>query len=627
MKQTTLFFLFIFPSVFLFSNNQIQADSLISQLSKTPDSLKAAVLNEISWELRNSAPNRSVEYGKQAIELATRYNNYENLVKAYSFVGVAYRILGNYSESTDYYYKGLELAKKYHVIEQEGYSYINIANLHIYQEYYNSALENLAKALDIAEKTGDRRMKAYVYLNFGRAQLIRKELDDASINFEKALALRDEIQQISGLAVCYKYLGDVYFEKKNFVNALIKYQESLKTVDKESDKDLTANIYIKIAEIYLHSKEYKLAEFNARNAQKIAEELGAKLVIRDALKVLSEVYYETEQFKKTAESNKCIIKYNDSLFNQQLSEKIFNLEYKFEKEKKQAEIDLLNKDKQIQELVLTRSKTLSITLSIILILITGMFIFFLYTYRHRQKQNKILEKQRDELKRLNLTKDKMFLIIGHDLRGPVGSLISLIEVLLAEEEISSNKSLVNTFNIFMKSVQSINDLLENLLFWARSQRGDVTYVPEKLNMNLIIEKNLLVFKGIADSKELTLNTSLTEEFNVFADKNMLTLIVRNLLSNAIKYTSKGGNIDINITRENGTIKFSVSDTGVGFDQEIAEKIFKNDSFYTTIGTNNEKGSGLGLILCKEFVLKMGGEIWAESTPEKGSTFFFTIPER
>ena len=627
MKKTALFFFVITLSLFCFSNNQIQADSLINQLNSTPDSLKAAVLNEISWELRNStAPHRSVEYGKQAIELATKYKNYENLVKAYSFVGVAYRILGNYSESTDYYYKGLELAKKYNIIEQEGYSYINIANLHIYQEYYNSALENLNKALEIAEKADDKRMKAYVFLNFGRAQLLRKEYDNALINFEKTLALREEIQQISGLAVCYKYLGDVYFEKKNFENALIKYKESLKTVDKESDKDLTANIYIKIAEIYLHSKEYNLAETNANNAQLIAEEIGAKLVIRDALKVLSEVYYQTEQFKKTAESNKCIIKYNDSLFNQQLSEKIFNLEYKFEKEKKQAEIDLLNKDRQIQELLLTRSKTLSVTLSIILILITGMFIFFLYTYRHRQKQNKILEKQRDELKRLNLTKDKMFLIIGHDLRGPVGSLISLIEVLLAEEEISSNKSLVNTFNIFMKSVQSINDLLENLLFWARSQRGDVTYVPEKLNMNLIIEKNLLVFKGVADSKEISLNTSLTEEFNVYADKNMLTLVVRNLLSNAIKYTSKGGNVDINITRDNGTIKFSISDSGVGFDQEIAEKIFKNDSFYTTIGTNNEKGSGLGLILCKEFVLKMGGKIWAESTPGKGSTFFFTIPE-
>lgn len=626
MKKNIVFSLLFVLTLNCFSNNQQQADSLIQQLEFSPDSLKANLLNEISWELRNSAPHKSVEFGLQAIDAASRFNDYENLVKAYSFIGVAYRILGNYSESTDFYYKGLELAKKYNITEQEGYAYINIANLHIYQEYYNSALENLNKALEIAEERNDKRMKAYVFLNLGRAQLLKSELDNALLNFEKALALRDEIQQISGLAVCYKYIGDVYFEKSNFQNALVKYQESIKTVDENSDKDLTANIYIKIAEIYLKSKDYSLAEKNAKLAQEMAQEIGAKLVIRDALKVLSEVYYQTGQYKNTAEANNCIIRYNDTLFSQQLSEKIFNLEYRFEKEKKQAEIDLLNKDKQIQELLLTRSRTLSITLSIILVLISGMFIFYLQSYNIRKKQNKILQRQKDELKRLNLTKDKMFLIIGHDLRGPVGSLISLIEVLLSEEEISKNKSLVNTFNIFMKSVQSINDLLENLLFWARSQRGDVTYVPEKLNLNLIIEKTLLIFRGVADTKEIRLNTSVSEEYNVFADKNMLTLIVRNLLSNAIKYTPKGGLIDINVIRENGTIIFSIKDTGVGFDKEIADKIFQNDAFYTTVGTNNEKGSGLGLILCKEFVERMNGKIWAESNPGSGSTFYFAIPE-
>ena len=627
MKKITFGILFLLYSLFCYSMNQSQADSLIKILNNTPESVKAGVLNEISWELRNSAPNKSIEYGQQAIELATQYNDHENIVKAYSFIGVAYRILGNYSESTDYYYKGLELAKKYNIPEQEGYAYINIANLHIYQEYYNNALDNLNKALNIAEKKGDKRMKAYVFLNFGRAQLLRKDYDNALVNFEKALALREEIKQTSGLAVCYKYIGDVYFEKENFQNALVKYQESIKTVDESSDKDLTANIYIKIAEIYLQSRNFAQAEKNANKAQNIAKEIGAKLVIRDALKILSEIYYQTGQYKKTAEANKCIIRYNDTLFSQQLSEKIFNLEYRFEKEKKQAEIDLLNKDKQIQELLLTRSQTLSITLSIILILVTGMFIYFFYSYRYRKRQNIILEQQKEELKRLNLTKDKMFLIIGHDLRGPVGSLVSLIEVLLAEEEISKNKGLVNTFNVFMKSVQSINDLLENLLFWARSQRNEVTYIPEKLNLNLIVEKNLLIFKGIADSKEIFLNTDIAEEYNVYADKNMLTLIVRNLLSNAIKYTPKGGKVDISIMRENGSVKFSIKDTGVGFDNKVAQKILQNDSFYTTTGTNNEKGSGLGLILCREFIARMGGQIWAESNIGEGSAFYFSIPSK
>jgi len=328
MKKNAFVSLFLFLNIFCYSNNQTQADSLINRLNTIPDSTKADALNEISWELRNSAPEKSIEYGLQAIELSEKYNDFENLVKAHSYVGVAYRILGNYSESTDYYYKGLELAKKHHVLEQEGYAYINIGNLHIYQEYYNSAMENLYKALDIADKTNNMRMKAYVLLNLGRAQMLKKDLDNALINFEKALGLREEIKQVSGLAVCYKYMGDVYFDKQEYPQALRKYKESLKTVDNNSDKDLTSNLYIKIAETYMISENYNLAEENANRALVIAKEIGAKLVIRDALNILSQVYFQTGRYKEAAQAKNFIIKYNDTLFNQQLSEKIFNLEYR-----------------------------------------------------------------------------------------------------------------------------------------------------------------------------------------------------------------------------------------------------------------------------------------------------------
>ncbi|HAN17057.1 MAG: hypothetical protein A2X13_05215 [Bacteroidetes bacterium GWC2_33_15] len=625
MKKTIFVLSFIFFPILNFANNQLQADSLLRKLELLPDSLKANILSEISWELRNSAPEKSIKYGMQAIEYAQKYNDFESLVKAHSFVGVAYRILGNYSESTDYFYKGLELAKKYHVIDQEGYAYINIGNLHIYQEYYNSAMENLYKALDIAEKTDNKRIKAYVLLNLGRAQMLKKDYDNALINFEKALSLREEIKQISGLAVCYKYMGDVYFDKNNFPAALNKYKESLKTVDKQSDQDLTSNLYVKIAATYLISGNYSLAEENANHALEIAKNIGAKLVIRDAFDILSQVYFQTGRFKDAAQSKTCIIKYNDTLFNQQLSEKIFNLEYRFEKEKKQAEIDLLNKDKQINKLILTRTRILTFTLAVILLLISGILIYFIYSYRHRKRQNIILEQQKEELNKLNHTKDKMFLIIGHDLRGPVGSLISLIEILLSEEEISKNKSLVNTFNIFMKSVQSINDLMENLLFWAQNQGGEVVYVPEKLNVNLIIERNLLIFKGVADSKEIHINSTIIDEFNALADKNMITLVVRNLVSNAIKFTPVGGYVNIGVHKKNGFIKVDIEDTGIGFNKEILEKIFRKDSFFTTTGTNNERGSGLGLTLCQEFVTRMGGSIWAESKPGEGSIFSFTVP--
>src|SRR6056297_1178584 len=151
MKKFLLSNLLLIITILSFGNNNQEIDSLYKLLGTTHDSLKADVFNDLSWELRNSEPGKSIEYGLKAIDLAQKYNDYDNYIKAHSFVGVAYRILGKYSEALDYYFKGLELSKKYDAKEQEAYSYINIGNLYIYQEYYNIAIENLLKAKEIAE--------------------------------------------------------------------------------------------------------------------------------------------------------------------------------------------------------------------------------------------------------------------------------------------------------------------------------------------------------------------------------------------------------------------------------------------------------------------------------------------
>jgi signal transduction histidine kinase len=368
-----------------------------------------------------------------------------------------------------------------------------------------------------------------------------------------------------------------------------------------------------------------MAERNAKVSMEIAREIGAKLVIRDNLKVLSDIDLQTKNYKSASQHLEYIISYNDTLFNQQLSEKMFNLEYQFEKQKNQAKIDLLNKDKRIQELELRRAKTYNTALLIILALVSGMFIYVLISLRHRRTQNKLLEKQKLELDNINKTKDKMFLIIGHDLRGPIGNLKSLIELLLEDEDISKDESLFDTFNIFMKSVQSVSDLLENLLLWAKSQRNEITFQPENISVNAVINRNLQLFRTIADHKGIKLIVKADSNLDVYADKNMLMTVVRNIISNAIKYTSKGGFIEVLVEHEGNFSKIVIKDSGVGFSKETASKIFNTKNFYTTSGTNNEAGSGLGLLLSKEFVEINGGKIWAESGSGKGATFYFTLP--
>ncbi|MFC2096182.1 sensor histidine kinase [Bacteroidota bacterium] len=177
----------------------------------------------------------------------------------------------------------------------------------------------------------------------------------------------------------------------------------------------------------------------------------------------------------------------------------------------------------------------------------------------------------------------------------------------------------------MKSVQSVNDLLENLLLWAKSQRNEISFSPENISINTMINRNLQLFRTIADHKEISMNVKVTDNYDVMADKNMLMTVIRNIISNAIKYTPRGGSIDIQVEHETNFNKIIIKDSGIGFNEETASKIFDTKNFYTTSGTNNEAGSGLGLLLSKEFIELNGGKIWAESEPEKGATFYFTIP--
>jgi signal transduction histidine kinase len=625
MKKNTLLLFLLILTFNLSAINNPQIDSLFKKLIHTEDSLKAGILCELSWEVRNSEPEKSIDYGQEAIKLAETYKNYEVLVKAHGFIGVAYRILGNYSEAMDYFFKGLELAKKYNQVEQEGYAYVNIGNLHIYQGYYYNAIENLMKAKTIAEKLSNERMLGYVHLNIGRAQMLRDENHKALENFKKALSIRIKTNQVSGMAVCYKYIGDINMKLGKNAIALENYRKSLEVLDKSMDKDLYANILTMLSKAYFVTGNYNLAESNAMASMKIAKEIGAKLIIRDNLKILSDIDLKTNNYKSASHHLEYIISYNDTLFNQQLSEKMFNLEYQFEKEKNQVKIDLLNKDKRIQELELHRARTYITALLIILILISGVFIYISITLRQRREKNNLLEKQKQELDNINKTKDKMFLIIGHDLRGPIGNLKSLIELLLEDEEISGNKELSGTFRIFMKSVQSVSDLLENLLLWAKSQRNEIIFQPENISINAVINRNLQLFKSIADYKGIKLIVNVGSNLDVFADKNMLMTVVRNVISNAVKYTSGGGSIEIGVVREGEFSKVIIKDSGVGFSRETAMKIFDAKNFYTTSGTNNETGSGLGLLLSKEFIDLNGGEIWAESDPGKGATFYFTLP--
>lgn len=230
-----------------------------------------------------------------------------------------------------------------------------------------------------------------------------------------------------------------------------------------------------------------------------------------------------------------------------------------------------------------------------------------------------------ELLELNNAKDKLFSIIAHDLKNPFFGIIGLTEILYEDFDEMDNTEKKQMLKEVNELARNTNDILENLLSWSRQQTGKMEFAPKDLNINQLIEENIEAVKHTARLKNITINDELNYTGFVFADANMTKTILRNLIANALKFSMPGGNIII-ITEEDGDwLKISVQDNGVGMDETTKEKLFRIDQSIKSTGTMGEKGTGLGLILCKEFVEKHGGTISVESEPGKGSKFTFSLP--
>ena len=245
----------------------------------------------------------------------------------------------------------------------------------------------------------------------------------------------------------------------------------------------------------------------------------------------------------------------------------------------------------------------------------------------RKRSELIIKQQNIQLQELNLAKNKLFSIIAHDLKSPFQGFLGLTELLVEGINSFSKEELFSISKNMHESAANLFKLLQNLLEWSQIQKGTITFTPISLNLNSIISKNIEIIYQRAAQKEITILNKVTDEINIIADEKMADTVLRNLLSNAVKFTKKSGKIEINVKElKNQFIEISISDNGIGMSEELCNNLFKIDEKVGRTGTAGESSTGLGLLLCKEFVEKNGGKIWVKSEENVGSTFYFTLPK-
>lgn len=619
------------------------------------------------------------------LELSKKYylkiKDYSELMKIYNRLGILYRNISNYSKSISYFNKIFDLFEQGHgdsVILSAAYS--NMSTVYNRMGDYPKALSLLFECLKISEKQEDSlRYLAPNYNNLGIVFQSQADFDNAYKYYNKALSIRLNSGDSSLVAESYNNIGNVFYEKKDYENALKFYFKVIDILEKMPNSRVLSITTGNIANIYFMTNEYdsslhynyisleirkqindlfgqaqsyenlafnylelanteKALEF-ANKSLEIAFDINAKPNIRSTYHLLSRIYEAKNDYKQAFEMLKNYEIYNDSIFNMNAQAEINQLKLIREEAQNQRLEDQSKIDKQ----QIFQQKLISFGLLFLAFMFMAFTALSLKANRSKKlinkeleskskqlslqnleikKQTDLLMSQKEQLSRLNDIKSKVFTIISHDLRNLLHSTKSVFD--LKNKNLISDKDFNELIPELTINMDHVSELFENLMSWSYNQMNGKKANQISINLNDLIVDNVRVTKNQAVKKQISIINNLEDQLLVNGDAEMIKLVIRNLLINAIKFTPIKGEVKIDAENNEKFTTITIEDNGIGMNENQLNLLFTAKSISTS-GTQNEKGSGIGLYLCKEYIELNKGKIWAESKPGVGSKFIFTLP--
>ena len=662
MKQkyaTILIIIIIFFSCSdLSAQSELNIDSLIKIIELNNENTETAdALNQAAKYYFDINIDSAIFYGKKALILSKKTGYKKGMADSYRNIGRANTISGNYMKSFDLFYKALAINERMNDSLSMGKNYASIGIVHFYQEDFDKALSYCKKALKIYKTENYEIGLARIYNNIGLIYSDFNKLDSAEIYYNKTIEFA---QKTGDLKIETSALGNIarnYMIKNNFkkaVKILLKMPEKEKLINNKTILSITyANIaiaYLNIGDKEINQNKKNVFYVNSLKYNKMALENAVQLNSNSlrayAYQGLTDVYKAMHDYKNAFESLEHLSSLNDSIFNQEKTEAIANTEAKYKNEKKQLIIENLQKEKRADDAIIQKKNTiiLVIIIGFLAVLVLSLFLYKLYRSKKQalillDEKNKdiLLQKeeiaaQRDkiseiafELKKTNRTKNKLFSIIAHDLKNPFQGIIGFSEMIKKQAEKKNLEEIAKFSDYIFNVSKQTYKLLDNLLNFTRSQIGLIKYYPEIFSVKKIVEEGILLAQSNAKVKGVKLINEINNTIKVYADESMMNTVFRNLISNAVKFTKKGGFVKVTAETTNNEAVIKIIDNGIGIKETDIPKLFKADLNFSTFGTQNEKGTGLGLVVCKDFIVKNGGTVSVESKVGEGSIFTVILP--
>ncbi len=631
--------------IFLIASSSIEANSILA------DSLiisRIDSLNNLSYTFRRTNPRLSLEYAVHAYNLSKSIDYPKGNASAIHNRGIAKAVLGKFDTGLSDLMEASVIRES--IKDLNGLSSTYNAIGFVFAEMGNDkkALEFYEKALEIRNETGYKTNLGILLNNIGWIYFREGKLDKALENFYKALAVNQEDNDDRGVGASQSNIGNVYRRIGNFNKGLEYHFKALETGQKFDDKYGTVNTLRYIAEDYLDLGDVEKATNYALKSLILAQEIESVSEEKNSAVLLAKIYEIRNKFPEATSYLKMANRLKDSLFSIEKAEVLGHLQTVFELEAKEKENEMLRIEQSAStQKIKMQSYFLLLSIGFIVLILGLATIIFLFNRKLKdanlklsqlnneitsqkedieQKANSINEKK-TELEATNQIKDKLISVIAHDLKNPLNSVSGYSEIIISRFDSYTKDEIISFLRIIHDNAMRSNMLLDNLLQWSRLQTRTITFIPTEQKLYKLVTDEIYFVVNTAAEKKVTIKTKIHEDLYLTADSNMIKTIVRNLISNAVKFSRKGGEVIVSAEASNGETIISVEDNGVGIPHHVKEKLFTGEAGVTTSGTAGEKGTGLGLMLCKDFVEAHDGKIWVESEPDKGSRFSISIPHK
>lgn len=574
-------------------------------------------------------PIESIRFYNQALVLADSLNSIDVKARINYNLSVSQRMLGDYSSAFENLYRSLLQTEQAHDSRLMAYVLNDIGEL--YHELGDSE-EGLYYLEGSEEISRDMNMKDHLFKVLTNLGILNRELEQyetASRYFTEAKSIIEEMNDTENLVHVDYHLGLLSLAQGDRITARNFFTEGLEL---SRNHQLTEGLFYNsfgLGQLERDTGNFLRALNWFEDAYEYSQNLNSTQLISSVLEEVYQIYKQSGRIALALETLEALKVHDDSV--RTLERERSRAEYEALLEsRRQEEVNRVLLARQAeQEARIQLQQGFGIGTLILLAIVLGVTLFLYRNIRFRDEMNKKLKlrnqeisSKNEELDRLNNIKNKMFAVVAHDLRGPLSSLQSLL-YLLREHDLSKDE-LDQITNSLEQSLHDNATTMENLLAWAKSQMSGINVNYREFKLRVGTEAVISQVKFQAEQKEIEIINEIQPGLVIYADYDMIKLIMRNIVSNAVKFCKAGDQIIIKSVQDHAFTLISIRDTGTGIKDEDQEKIFDEENF-TQEGTKNEQGSGLGLALCKEFVQKHGGRIWFESEFGIGTEFHFTIP--